>query len=85
MDCGDHDDGKIGLQRVDPLQQRDAIHILHHDVGEHQVEGIQLQSFECFAAAAGQFDGITLAFQRGSHHGAHGRFVVDHENSRRLA
>ncbi len=40
---GDHDDGKIGLQAADALEQSDAVYILHHDVGEHQIEGVEFR------------------------------------------
>ena len=58
---------------------------LHHDVSEHQVEGVQLESFESFAAAAGLLDVVALALEGGGDHGAHGSFVVDDENARGLA
>jgi hypothetical protein len=51
VDGGDHDDGKIGLESVNALEQGDAVDILHHDVGEHQVEGVEFESFEGFAAS----------------------------------
>ena len=40
----DHDDGKIGLLRMDAVEQGDAVSVLHHDVGEHQVEGVMSRS-----------------------------------------
>ena len=52
----DHDDGKVGLKSVNAFEQGDAVDVLHHDVGEHQVEGVELESFEGFATTAGQFD-----------------------------
>ena len=84
VDGGDHDHGKIGLHGVNALEQRDAVDIVHHDVGEHQIEGVHLESFEGFAAAVGLFHGVALALEGGGDHGAHGHFVVDHENPRRL-
>ena len=80
----DHDDGKVGLESVNAFEQGDAVDILHHDVGEHQVEGIEFQSFEGFAAPAGQLDRVSLALERGSDHGAHRGFVVDHKNAHGL-
>ena len=81
----DHDDGKAGLKSVNALEQGDAVDVLHHDVGEHQVEGVEFESFEGFATTAGQFDVESLALERGSDHGPHRGFVIDHENPHGLA
>ena len=67
------------------LQQGDAVDILHHDVGEHQVEVVELESFEGLAPTAGQFDVVSLALECGSDHGAHRGFVIDDKNPRGLA
>ena len=81
---GDHHHGKIGLQGVNAFEQRDAVDIVHHNVGEDEVEGVHLKRFEGFAAAVGLFHGVALALQSGGQHGAHGHFVVDHKNPRLL-
>ena len=81
---GDHDDGKIGLEGVNALEQGDAADVVHDDVSEHQVEGVHLENFESVAAVAGLLNGVALALEGGGDHGADGRFVVDNENPRRL-
>ena len=49
VDGGHHDHGKLRLLRVNALQQRNAVAVLHHNVGEHQVEGVVFQGLKRFA------------------------------------
>jgi hypothetical protein len=81
----DHDDGKVGLESVNALEQGDAVDILHDDVGEHQVEDAELECFEGFASSTGHFDVVSLALERSGDHGPHRGFVIDHENPLGLA
>jgi hypothetical protein len=82
---GDHDDGKVGLLFVDAFQKRDAVSTLHHDVGQHQFEGIQFQRIEGFIAVTDQLHLISLAFQRGADHDADLGLVIDDQDAGRLA
>jgi hypothetical protein len=63
MNGGDHNDGELRLLAVNALQQRDAVAVLHHDVGEDQVKGVALQDVEAFASAGGELHIVALALQ----------------------
>jgi hypothetical protein len=82
---GDHDDGKIGLKGVDALEEGDPVEIVHDDVSEHEIEGVHLECFEGIAAVAGLLNRVSVAFESGGNHGADGSFIVNDENTRRLA
>ena len=77
---GNHDDGKLRLLAVNALEQRDAVAVLHDDVGEDQVEGVPLENFQAFAAAGSELDVVALALERGADHGADMGLVVDDQN-----
>ena len=85
VDRGDHDDGKIGKESVNAIEQGDAVDILHHDVGEHQIEVVELESLNGLIGSAGHLDGKSLALQRGGNHGAHRGLIVDDKNAHELA
>src|ERR1700722_17516220 len=82
---GDHDDRQIGLKGVDALEESDAVDVVHHDVSEHKIKGVQLQSVESVAAVGGLLDCVSLALKSGGDHGADGGLVVDDENARGFA
>jgi len=51
VDRRDHDDRQVRALHMDTLQQRKAIALLHHDVGQDQFEGLVLESIKGFATA----------------------------------
>ena len=79
----DHDDGKLRLLSMNAVQQGNAVAILHHDVGQHQVEGVAFQNLHGFAAAGGQLHIESLALKRRADHGTDVRLVVHGQNPRR--
>ena len=83
MDCGHHYHGKVRLLRMNPLQQRNAVQVLHHDVGEYQIVGVERERFQRFPATRCQLHLVTTAFQGRTHHGTDVGFIVHHKNARR--
>ena len=73
------------MLRVNPLQQRNAVQILHHDVGQHQIERIQSQRIQRFAGAAGQPHLVSHALQCGTHRRPDLCLIVHHQHPSRPA
>ena len=46
MDGGHHDHGQMGLLATNAVQQNDAVAVLHHDIGQYQVEGVALENLK---------------------------------------
>ena len=63
-----HYNRQIGLLRMNAFKQRNAVDILHHDVGEDQVEVVQTQDFQGFTAAGCEPYLKPLLLQRKAHH-----------------
>jgi len=70
---------------MDAVKEKDAIAVLHDDVGEDEIEGVGSQKFEGFAAGRGQLDVIALALEGGADHGADMVLVINDENACRPA
>src|SRR5665213_3980435 len=70
---------------MNPLQERNPVQILHYDVGQDQVVGVQFESCQGFPAARGQLDLISLTFECGTNHGPDVRLIVNDQNACRLS
>ncbi len=77
--------GRFGALRMNALQQRETVALLHHDVGQNQFEGVVLDSIKRFTAARSQQHVIALALEGSCDHRPDVRLVVDHQNARHLA
>ena len=84
VDRTHHDHGKLRLLGVDTLQQGDAVTVLHHNVGQNQVEGILNEHFHGLGAADGQLHIIPLPFKSRANHRPDRRLVVNHKYAGRL-
>ena len=80
---GRHDDDHaVGIVELELLEQRDAVHRLHVDVGEHEIELLGLVAGERLLAVGGKRGGKPGRLDDRIEHLVDREQVVDDENSR---
>lgn len=82
VDSRDHDDGQVGVAALGALEQGDAIHFRHHEVGEDEVEFVAgLKDLESFYAAASLTSLEVSAAEHGSDNLTDCVFIVNNEDA----
>jgi len=80
MDGCDHDDWHIGKSFFRPLQQLRPVHLVHHQVGEHELEFLTgFKQRQCLDTGASLTAAVVRAAQHGRDNLADRLFVVDYE------
>ena len=77
---GDHDHRHLGRGPVDLLEQFQAVHALHLQIRDHQVDLLPGHHLHRFGAVAGVVAGISLLDEHMLHVGAGDLLVVDDED-----
>jgi hypothetical protein len=77
---GDHDDGDVA-QAPQAAAQLETVHAGQHDVDQHDVGGIAVESVERLLTAAGLLDRPTLVFERQLHGRADALVVLHRQNA----
>jgi len=78
-----HRERRIVRERL--LEQLDAVHPGHLQVGDHEVDGFLLQARKRLGAAVGAGHGVPLFLQEHAQEAAHALLVVDHQDPDALA
>ena len=82
-----HDDRNVaqGFIGLEALEHFVAIHFRHHDVEQHEVEGVRAQHFQRLSPVFGGGDRVALTLQPAREHVAVGFDVIhdEHESLRR--
>ena len=78
--AGDHDDFGVGGYMLDGFQELQAVHLLHLQIGEDEVEDLGLHHFQGFDAVGGGFDLVAFFAEDILQIGAGDFFVVHHQH-----
>jgi hypothetical protein len=82
MNRADHHHRQLRLVRVNALQQRNPVPILHHNVGQDQVKWPLSQHLYSLRAADRKLHIVPLALQRRADHRSNRSLVVDDQYAR---
>ncbi len=74
----DHGQSGAGLQKR--VEQFQAVHLRHHEVGDDGGERVFLDHFEGELAVGGDDDGVARPLERGADRVAHHLLVIDDED-----
>ena len=78
---GEDDDAQTGPAALQLLEQADAVHLIHAQVGDDQVGAEAPRRRERGCAALDGFDIVILGAQANRQQAQQSRIVVDHENA----
>jgi hypothetical protein len=73
----DHNHRNVGQFAADTVEKKDPVSVLHHDVGENQVEGVVFEDLQGLAAARRKLHIVPAALERRANHRAHMILVVN--------
>ncbi len=77
---GDHDDRQSGIEGLDFLEQFQAVHARHLNVGDHQVEIFSADVLQGLITRAYRHRFITILGQHPAKQSPHSLFVIDDKN-----
>ena len=77
---GDHDHGYVGVGYDHLAQQRKPVHLRHHQIGDHHVGAVALQSREGLLAVGCHLHLVALALQCGRENLPEALFVIHDED-----